>query len=96
MIIENINVTDYHHFANGDVHLFTVTLNTEAFLLSSDVTIRGNSIIMNGNKQLIDFSQHSDNLRQFIFSTYKKLNPGTYTLTVEANGETATKEFTVS
>ena len=96
MIIENINVTDYHHFANGDVNLFTVQLNTEAFPSPSDITIRGNGIIMNGNKQLMDFSQHSDNLRQFTFSTYKKLNPGTYTLTVEANGETATKEFTVS
>lgn len=96
LIIENINVTDYHHFANGDVNLFTVQLNTEAFPSPSDITIRGNGIIMNGNKQLMDFSQHSDNLRQFTFSTYKKLNPGTYTLTVEANGETATKEFTVS
>lgn len=90
LVIESIKTLPLQ---NAD--FFRVVLNVDPlFLSSSEVTIKNNNISLTGRS--LTHSINRDEAFNYTFETLQKLDAGTYTMIITLDGETATKEFTVS
>lgn len=86
-------------FPLGEVHYLYLSFDEEGIagqIELSDITIRGMGVSLNGDKGFFTKSVDSDNPQRMYFYTRKLLAAGDYTITINLNGKTASKAFTVT
>lgn len=86
-------------FPLGEVHYLYLSFDEEGIagqIELSDITIRGMGVSLNGDKGFFTKSVDSDNPQRMYFYTRKLLAAGEYTITINLNGKTASKAFTVT
>ena len=85
-------------FPLGEVHYLYLSFDEEGIagqIELSDITIRGMGVSLNGDKGFFTKSVDSDNPQRMYFYTRKLLAAGDYTITINLNGKTASKDFTI-
>lgn len=85
-------------FPLGEVHYLYLSFDEEGIagqIELSDITIRGMGVSLNGDKGFFTKSVDSDNPQRMYFYTRKLLAAGEYTITINLNGKTASKDFTI-
>ena len=96
--IASLRVEKDRHFALGEVHYLYLSFDEEGIagkIELSDITIRGMGVSLNGDKGFFTKSVDSDNPQRMYFYTRKLLAAGDYTITINLNGKTASKDFTI-
>ena len=86
-------------FPLGEVHYLYLSFDEEGIagqIELSDITIRGMGVSLNGRESFDDRFYNSEYPKQFYFCTRKPLAAGEYTITINLNGKTASKAFTVT
>lgn len=85
-------------FPLGEVHYLYLSFDEEGIagqIELSDITIKGMGVSLNGDKGFFTKSVDSDNPQRMYFYTRKLLAAGDYTITINLNGKTASKDFTI-
>lgn len=86
-------------FPLGEVHYLYLSFDEEGIagqIELSDITIRGMGVSLNGRESFDDRFYNSEYPKQLYFYTRKLLAAGDYTITINLNGKTASKAFTVT
>lgn len=86
-------------FPLGEVHYLYLSFDEEGIagqIELSDITIRGMGVSLNGRESFDDRFYNSEYPKQLYFYTRKLLAAGEYTITINLNGKTASKAFTVT
>lgn len=86
-------------FPLGEVHYLYLSFDEEGIagqIELSDITIRGMGVSLNGRESFDDRFYNSEYPKQLYFCTRKPLAAGEYTITINLNGKTASKAFTVT
>lgn len=86
-------------FPLGEVHYLYLSFDEEGIagkIELSNITIKGMGVSLNGDKGFFTKSVDSDNPQRMYFYTRKLLAAGDYTITINLNGKTASKAFTVT
>lgn len=85
-------------FPLGEVHYLYLSFDEEGIagqIELSDITIRGMGVSLNGRESFDDRFYNSEYPKQLYFYTRKLLAAGDYTITINLNGKTASKDFTI-
>lgn len=85
-------------FPLGEVHYLYLSFDEEGIagqIELSDITIRGMGVFLNGRESFDDRFYNSEYPKQLYFYTRKLLAAGDYTITINLNGKTASKDFTI-
>lgn len=85
-------------FPLGEVHYLYLSFDEEGIagqIELSDITIRGMGVSLNGRESFDDRFYNSEYPKQLYFCTRKPLAAGEYTITINLNGKTASKDFTI-
>ena len=85
-------------FPLGEVHYLYLSFDEEGIagqIELSDITIRGMGVSLNGRESFDDRFYNSEYPKQLYFYTRKLLAAGEYTITINLNGKTASKDFTI-
>ena len=85
-------------FPLGEVHYLYLSFDEEGIagqIELSDITIRGMGVSLNGRESFDDRFYNSEYPKQMYFCTRKLLAAGDYTITINLNGKTASKDFTI-
>ena len=82
-------------FPLGEVHYLYLSFDEEGIagqIELSDITIRGMGVSLNGRESFDDRFYNSEYPKQLYFYTRKLLAAGDYTITINLNGKTASKD----
>lgn len=85
-------------FPLGEVHYLYLSFDEEGIagqIELSDITIRGMGVSLNGRESFDDRFYNSEYPKQLYFCTRKPLAAGEYIITINLNGKTASKDFTI-
>lgn len=96
--IASLRVEKDRHFALGEVHYLYLSFDEEGIagkIELSNITIKGMGVSLNGSKSFDDRHHSSITPNQMYFCTRKPLAAGDYTITINLNGKTASKDFTI-
>ena len=92
----HVEADDY--YVPTGAHYFDITISEgdAANIRLEHITIKGMGVSLNGDKGFFTKSVDSDNPQRMYFYTRKLLAAGDYTITINLNGKTASKAFTVT
>lgn len=92
----HVEADDY--YVPTGAHYFDITISEgdAANIRLEHITIKGMGVSLNGDKGFFTKSVDSDNPQRMYFYTRKLLAAGEYTITINLNGKTASKAFTVT
>lgn len=92
----HVEADDY--YVPTGAHYFDITISEgdAANIRLEHITIKGMGVSLNGDKGFFTKSVDSDNPQRMYFYTRKPLAAGEYTITINLNGKTASKAFTVT
>lgn len=96
--IASLRVEKDRHFALGEVHYLYLSFDEEGIagkIELSNITIKGMGVSLNGSDSFDDRHHSSITPNQMYFCTRKPLAAGNYTITINLNGKTASKDFTI-
>lgn len=96
--IASLRVEKDRHFALGEVHYLYLSFDEEGIagkIELSNITIKGMGVSLNGSDSFDDGHHSSITPNQMYFCTRKPLAAGNYTITINLNGKTASKDFTI-
>lgn len=96
--IASLRVEKQTHERYGEVHYFYLSFDEEGIagqIESPDITITGKKVYLNGYTSFDDRFYDSEYPKQLSFCTKKPLAAGNYTITINLNGKTASKDFTI-
>jgi len=91
----HVEADDY--YVPTGAHYFDITISEgdAANIRLEHITIKGMGVSLNGDKGFFTKSVDSDNPQRMYFYTRKLLAAGDYTITINLNGKTASKDFTI-
>lgn len=91
----HVEADDY--YVPTGAHYFDITISEgdAANIRLEHITIKGMGVSLNGDKGFFTKSVDSDNPQRMYFYTRKPLAAGEYTITINLNGKTASKDFTI-
>lgn len=91
----HVEADDY--YVPTGAHYFDITISEgdAADIRLEHITIKGMGVSLNGYKGFFTKSVDSDNPQRMYFCTRKPLAAGDYTITINLNGKTASKDFTI-
>ena len=91
----HVEADDY--YVPTGAHYFDITISEgdAANIRLEHITIKGMGVSLNGDKGFFTKSVDSDNPQRMYFYTRKLLAAGDYTITINLNGKTASKAFTI-
>lgn len=91
----HVEADDY--YVPTGAHYFDITISEgdAANIRLEHITIKGMGVSLNGDKGFFTKSVDSDNPQRMYFCTRKPLAAGNYTITINLNGKTASKDFTI-
>ena len=91
----HVEADDY--YVPTGAHYFDITISEgdAANKRLEHITIKGMGVSLNGDKGFFTKSVDSDNPQRMYFYTRKLLAAGDYTITINLNGKTASKDFTI-
>lgn len=91
----HVEADDY--YVPTGAHYFDITISEgdAANIRLEHITIKGMGVSLNGDKGFFTKSIDSDNPQRMYFYTRKLLAAGDYTITINLNGKTASKDFTI-
>lgn len=91
----HVEADDY--YVPTGAHYFDITISEgdAANIRLEHITIKGMGVSLNGDKGFFTKSVDSDNPQRIYFYTRKLLAAGDYTITINLNGKTASKDFTI-
>ena len=91
----HVEADDY--YVPTGAHYFDITISEgdAANIRLEHITIKGMGVSLNGDKGFLTKSVDSDNPQRMYFYTRKLLAAGDYTITINLNGKTASKDFTI-
>ena len=92
----HVEADDY--YVPTGAHYFDITISEgDAGNISyDDITIKGMGVILNGHMSFCHKYVESERPQRMTFCTSKPLAAGEYTITINLNGKTASKAFTVT
>lgn len=91
----HVEADDY--YVPTGAHYFDITISEgDAGNISyDDITIKGMGVILNGHMSFCHKYVESERPQRMTFCTRKPLAAGNYTITINLNGKTASKDFTI-
>ena len=91
----HVEADDY--YVPTGAHYFDITISEgDAAIISyDDITIKGMGVILNGKMSFCHKYVESERPQRMTFCTSKPLAAGNYTITINLNGKTASKDFTI-
>ena len=91
----HVEADDY--YVPTGAHYFDITISEgDAAIISyDDITIKGMGVILNGKMSFCHKYVESERPQRMTFCTSKPLAAGDYTITINLNGKTASKDFTI-
>lgn len=91
----HVEADDY--YVPTGAHYFDITISEgdAANISYDDITIKGMGVILNGHMSFCHKYVESERPQRMIFCTSKPLAAGDYTITINLNGKTASKDFTI-
>lgn len=92
----HVEADDY--YVPTGAHYFDITISEgdAANIRLEHITIKGMGVSLNGRESFDDRFYNSEYPKQLYFCTRKLLAAGDYTITINLNGKTASKAFTVT